>query len=47
MEVVRGVRPRAGFGQRFGAYLIDVVVTNVVVYIIAAFIKTGGASLVM
>jgi uncharacterized RDD family membrane protein YckC len=43
----RGVVPRAGFGQRLGAYLIDVVITNVVVYVLTAFIRTGSASLVM
>src|SRR5437763_1017499 len=47
MEPSRGVGPRASFGQRLGAYLIDVVLTNVVIYILTAFIRGAAASLVM
>jgi uncharacterized RDD family membrane protein YckC len=47
MDVTRGVGPRATFGQRLGAYLIDVVLTNIVVYILTSFISGGTASLVM
>jgi len=47
MDTTRGVGPRATFGQRLGAYLIDIVVTNVVVYILTSFMKSGGASLLL
>jgi len=47
MEPSRGVGPRATFAQRLGAYLIDVVLTNVVIYILTAFVRGAAASLVM
>ena len=47
MDAARGVGPRASFGQRLGAYLIDVLITNVVVYILTSFVTTTGANLLL
>ena len=47
MDNPRGVAPRASFGQRLGAYLIDVILTNVVIYILTAFVQGAAASLLM
>jgi len=45
--IIQGVQPRATFGQRLGAYLIDVVLANVVTFLLTAFVRGTGLSLVL
>jgi uncharacterized RDD family membrane protein YckC len=43
--LTRGVEPRATFGQRLGAYAVDIVITNVVIFILGSFVRETGPSL--
>jgi len=40
MDGTRGVSPRASFGLRLAAYVIDIVVVNVVTYVLSYLIRT-------
>jgi uncharacterized RDD family membrane protein YckC len=44
-ELGGGVRPRATFGQRLGAYVVDVILVNVASYLFSAFIHGAGSAL--
>lgn len=44
-QVGAGVGPRATFGQRFGAYVIDVVVVNLAVFVLGSLVRGTGPSL--
>jgi uncharacterized RDD family membrane protein YckC len=43
-HLVRGVQPRATFGQRLGAYLIDIVLVNIVTFVLSSFIRGNSAA---
>ena len=39
--------PRASFGQRAGAYLIDIVILNVGLFVLSSLVRTTAASIVL
>lgn len=46
MEAPRlGVQPRAAFGQRLGAYIVDVVILNVVLFFLGFLVRGTGPAL--
>ena len=46
-RVTRGVQPRATFGQRLGAYLIDIVIVNVAIFVLGSLVRGAGPGILL